>query len=68
MHSTVNLTLVCKELKILLNDDEVSITDKVKASEAFKDALWKKLNFPVEVTKWDAEAVLLFINCIVEIG
>lgn len=68
MHSTTNLTLVCKELKALLDDDEVSALDKVKACEAFKDALWKKLNFPVDVTLWDNEAVLLFINCINEIG
>lgn len=68
MPPTVNLTLVCKELKALLDDDAVSALDKVRACEAFKDALWKKLDFPVDVTQWDNEGVLLFINCIIEIG
>lgn len=65
MPSTVNLLLVCKELRALRNDDAVSLVDKVAATEAFKDALWKKLDFPASVTKWDDTAIEMYLEIII---
>lgn len=64
-HQIVNLLLVCQELRKLRNDDAVSITDKIAATEAFKEALWKKLNFPASVTKWDDTAVEMYLEIII---
>jgi len=68
MPPTVNLLLVCKELRALRADDNVSIVDKVAATEAFKDALWQKLGFPPAVTKWDNEAVEMYLEIIISVG
>jgi hypothetical protein len=65
MPPTVNLLLVCKELRALRADDNVSIVDKVAATEAFKDALWQKLGFPPAVTKWDDTAVEMYLEVII---
>jgi hypothetical protein len=65
MPPTVNLLLVCKELRALRSDDNVNILDKVAATEAFKDALWKKLDFPASVTKWDDTAVEMYLEIII---
>jgi len=65
MPPTVNLLLVCKELRALRADDNVSIVDKVAATEAFKDALWQKLGFPPAVTKWDDTAVEMYLEIII---
>jgi hypothetical protein len=68
MPPTVNLLLVCKELRALRADDNVSIVDKVAATEAFKDALWQKLGFPPAVTKWDDEAIEMYLEIIISVG
>ena len=65
MPPTVNLLLVCKELRNMRADDNVSIVDKVAATEAFKDALWQKLGFPPAVTKWDDTAVEMYLEIII---
>jgi hypothetical protein len=65
MPPTVNLLLVCKELRAMRADDNVSIVDKVAATEAFKDALWQKLGFPPAVTKWDDTAVEMYLEIII---
>jgi hypothetical protein len=66
--SPVNLLLVCKELRALRADPNLGIIDKVTATEAFKDALWKKLGFPPAVTKWDDEAIEMYLEIIISVG
>lgn len=66
--SPVNLLLVCKELRKLRNDPNINLLDKVAATEAFKMALWKKLGFPPAVTKWDNEAVEMYLEVIISVG
>jgi hypothetical protein len=65
MPPTVNLLLVCKELRTLRADDNVSVLHKLAATEAFKEALWKKLDFPASVTKWDDTAVEMYLEIII---
>lgn len=66
--SPVNLLLVCKELRNLRNDPSISFLDKVAATEAFKNALWKRLGFPPAVTKWDDEAIEMYLEVIISVG
>jgi hypothetical protein len=66
--SPVNLLLVCKELRALRNDPDINPVARVKATEAFKHALWKKLGFPPAVTKWDDEAIEMYLEIIISVG
>ena len=65
MPPTVNLLLVCKELRNLRADESIPMSTKLAATEAFKDALWQKLGFPPAVTKWDDTAVEMYLEIII---
>ena len=68
MHPTVNLLLVCKELRNLRADESIPMSTKLAATEAFKEALWKKLDFPASVTKWDDTAVEMYLEVIISVS
>jgi hypothetical protein len=66
--SPVNLLLVCKELRALRTDPEVSLATKLKATYAFREALFSKLGFPPAVRKWDDESIEMYLEVIISIG
>lgn len=66
--SPVNLLLVCKELRALRRNADINPLIKIDATQSFKDALWKKLGFPPAVSKWDDEAVEMYLEIIISVG